>query len=108
MSKFELLKGFKKCRKIQYKKQCDIRHSRDEEHKTKKKLIKTLQDHNDWIKSGKTKKKWIDGSRFQETRDPRSNIYTDCQVGDAECLFLQSVWIIILQPQVNLSMSVSL
>ena len=90
----------------------------------------------------KTKKKWIDGSRLQDQdsrkQDPRSNHYTDAQVGDAEGLFkslkwidgsrlkkarsnhytdaqvgdteglFKSLWIIILQPQVNLSMCVSL
>ena len=49
----------------------------------------------------KTKKKWIDGSRdsrlqdqevdrwikIQESKDPRSNHYTDAQVGDTEGLF---------------------
>ena len=48
--------------------------------------------------------KWIDGSRLKKARP---NYYTDAQVGDAEGLF-KSLWIIILQPQVNLSMRVSL
>ena len=48
--------------------------------------------------------KWIDGSRLKKAR---TNYYTDAQVGDAEGLF-KSLWIIILQPQVNLSMRVSL
>ena len=87
----------------------------------------------------KTKKKWIDGSRVQDQeevgidgQDPRSNHYTDAQVGDAEGLFkslwiktqrsnhytdaqvgdaeglFKSLWIIILPPQVNLSICLSL
>ena len=106
---------------------------RAEEDKTKMKWIKTAQDQEEvdrWIKT----KKGIDGSRFKKARpkkqslyqcpgwgrrrslqvttwkrkqDPRSNHYTDAQVGDAEGLF-KSLWIIILQPQVNLSMRVSL
>ena len=45
----------------------------------------------------KTKKKWIDGSRLQDQdsrkQDPRSNHYTDAQVGDAEGLFKSLKWI---------------
>ena len=46
-------------------------------------------------------------SLWIKKQDPRSNHYTDAQVGDAEGLF-ESLWIIILQPQVNLSIRVSL
>ena len=56
-------------------------------------------------------KKWIDGSRVKDQekvdQDPRSSHYTDAQVGDAEGLF-KSLRIIILQPQVNPSICVSL
>ena len=51
---------------------------------------------------GLFKSPWI------KKQDPRSNHHTDAQVGDAEGLF-KSLWrIIILQPQVNLSICLSL
>ena len=71
--------------------------------RTKKKLIKILQDQKevdqDFADQEERWDRWIKSAR------PRKS--TDAQVGDAEGLF-KSLWIIILQPQVNLSMRVSL
>ena len=121
-------------------KACDICGSRTEENKTKKKwidgsrfkkarsnhytdaqvgdaegLFKSLKWIYRWIKIQESKTQeaitilmpslgWGHRRSLQVTmdQDPRSNVYTDAQVGDAEGLF-KSLWIIIPQPQVYLS-----
>ena len=93
------------------------RDSRAEEDKTKKWWIKNVQDQEgvDQDFARPTRSAGIDESRVQDQevdrlikkQGPRSNVYTDAQVGDAGDLF-KSLWIIILQPQVNFSMCVSL